>query len=176
MSISKLCRHWTILVVLSTQLFAVASVVAETNPRPSQSTSPGLQIETVAERRLVTASSEGAQVEFVPAEQLHICDEIFYTVRVRNVSDADIDGAIVIKAMPHNTRYVPDSAFGPAAAIGFSIDGGTTFGTADELNIATLPGVTRRATADDYTHIRWQLRHPLAAGATALLRFRGIFR
>jgi hypothetical protein len=34
----------------------------------------------------------------------------------------------------------------------------------------------RKATSDDYTHLRWQLRYPLAAGATALLRFRGVFR
>ena len=30
----------------------------------------------------------------------------------------------------------------------------------------------RRAAVEDYTHVRWRLRAPLAPGATALLRFR----
>ncbi len=129
-----------------------------------------------AERRVVTSSSEGAQVAFVAADQLHIGDEIFYTVRVRNATNVAIDDVVVIRPVPRNTEYVADSAVGPAAKIGFSIDGGATFATRAELEVATMPGVMRRATTGDYTHLRWQLRHPLAAGATALLRFRGVFK
>jgi uncharacterized repeat protein (TIGR01451 family) len=115
-------------------------------------------------------------VRFVAADQLHIGDEIYYTVRVRNVTNTTIEDVVVIKAMPRNTEYVADSAVGPAAIIGYSTDGGGTFATSDDLEVVTLSGATRRAIPSDYTHLRWQLRHPLAPGATALLRFRGVFK
>jgi len=138
--------------------------------------SAGLAIETIAERRVVTPSTAGAQVKFVAADQLQIGDEIFYTIRVRNVTSSSLEDAVIVRPIPRNTQYVADSAVGPAARIDVSIDGGTTFSEPEDIQIVTTPGVTRPAMANDYTHIRWQLQHPLAAGATALLRFRGIFR
>jgi hypothetical protein len=59
--------------------------------------------------------------------------------------------------------------------VSFSVDGGKTFGPADSLMIE-VEGSTQRAQASQYTHIRWQLRNPLAPGATALARFRATFR
>jgi uncharacterized repeat protein (TIGR01451 family) len=122
------------------------------------------------------SASETLPAEFVAADQLKIGDEIYYTVRVRNTTTATIERVAVIKAVPRNTEYLADSAVGPATAITFSVDGGNTFAAADQLEVTTLPGVTRHAVPGDYTHLRWQLRHPLAAGATALLRFRGVFK
>jgi hypothetical protein len=92
------------------------------------------------------------------------------------VTSSALEDAVIVRAVPRNTQYVADSAVGPAARIDVSIDGGTSFSVPEEIQIVTSPGVVRPATASDYTHIRWQLQHPLAAGATALLRFRGIFR
>jgi uncharacterized repeat protein (TIGR01451 family) len=93
-------------------------------------------------------------------------DEIHYTLQVRNITAAEIQKAVVIKPMPQNTLYIRDSAVGPAAIVTFSIDGGMTFAAARYLD----------ASPDQYTHIRWELRHPLAAGATGLLRFRTLFK
>ena len=39
-----------------------------------------------------------------------------------------------------------------------------------------VEGTTQLAPVAQYTHIRWQLRNPLAPGATALARFRATFR
>jgi uncharacterized repeat protein (TIGR01451 family) len=155
-------------------LFAQILWAFAASAKDAESTA-GLAIETLAERR-ITAGSEGAAAEFVAADQLNIGDEIFYTLRVRNVTNATLAEVVVIKAVPRNTEYVADSAVGPAAIIAYSVDGGATFAEADQLEVIALPGVTRRAIPSDYTHIRWQLRHPLAAGATALLRFRGVFK
>ena len=177
MHMTILCRSLALLAVLLGQCGVIAPVLAQVvEPGARVMTSNGLDIETIAERRIVTPSADGAQIEFVPTGQLHIGDEIFYTVRVRNATDNDIDPVLVVKAIPHNTRLVADSVVGPATIVGFSIDGGSSFDAPDALSIATAPGIARRATSDDYTHIRWEMRHPLAAGATALLRFRGIFK
>jgi hypothetical protein len=54
------------------------------------------------------------------------------------------------------------------------VDGGKTFGPADSLLIENEGG-RQLAQTSQYTHIRWQLRNPLAPGATALARFRATF-
>jgi len=133
---------------------------------------PGLVVETVAERRV---QSNGG-VAFVRAERLHVGDEIFYTLRVHNASNNSLPQAVIIKAIPRNTHYVANSAAGPATLVDFSVDGGLMFGGPEQLSVRTANGAARAALTDDYTHIRWRLRHPLATGATALLRFRTVFQ
>lgn len=136
-------------------------------------TTAGLVVETIAERRLADSSETLAKL--AAADELHIGDEIIYTLRVQNRTDASIDSAVIVKAVPRNTIYVADSAVGPATDIDYSVDGGYRFAAPDDLAMSTTSDA-RPAQSSDYTHIRWQLRHPLAAGATALLRFRGVFR
>jgi uncharacterized repeat protein (TIGR01451 family) len=136
----------------------------------------GVQVDTVAERRVTTDSTDSRQHNFVTAGQLNVGDEIFYTLRVRNTTEKAISGIIVIKPVPRNTRYVADSAVGPGVSVTVSIDGGSTFVDPDALDFNASVGVPRRPLPDEFTHIRWQLRHSLAPGATALLRFRGIFK
>jgi uncharacterized repeat protein (TIGR01451 family) len=138
--------------------------------------STGVQVETVAERRVVSEATDPPQVSFITADQLSVGDEIFYTLRIRNTTDSPINGVTVTKPVPRNTRYVADSAIGPGVSITVSVDGGSTFVDPYALDSNASVGAPRRPLPDEFTHIRWQLRHPLAPGATALLRFRGVFK
>jgi uncharacterized repeat protein (TIGR01451 family) len=143
--------------------FAMSGALAQESVE-RVTTSAGLDVETIAERRVVTASADGPQVEFALAQQLRIGDEICYTLRVRNDTLEPIAAPVIVKSIPRNTEYIFDSAVGPAALVSVSADGGSTFVAAADAASAEL------------THLRWQLKHPLAPGATALLRFRGVFR
>jgi hypothetical protein len=58
----------------------------------------------------------------------------------------------------------------------YSVDGGATYGQPNELGIVTAEGLRRAATAADYTHVRWLIKAPLAAGARAFVRFRATVR
>jgi hypothetical protein len=58
--------------------------------------------------------------------------------------------------------YVTGSAAGPDCDVELSADNGATYSPGGK------PGA--------YTHVRWLCQRPLAPGATALLRFRAIFR
>jgi len=129
-------------------------------------------IQTVAERRV----QANGGIEYAPADQLRVGDEIFYTLRVRNAGNSAVQNAVIVKAMPHNTRYVQNSATGPGAVVEFSVDGGKSFARPEQLTVRASENAIRNATEDDYTHIRWRLHHPLASGATALLRFRAVFK
>jgi uncharacterized repeat protein (TIGR01451 family) len=143
----------------------------------TESLADPLEVTAIAEQRVVEPTPNGGTVvRYVPASQVRLGEQVHYTLQVRNVSPAAVADAVVVRALPHNTRYVTGSAVGPGADVSFSIDGGATFAAAQRLTMNTYVGPPRRATADDYTHIRWRLRHALAPGATALLRFRAEFR
>jgi uncharacterized repeat protein (TIGR01451 family) len=111
---------------------------------------------------------------FVPATLLSQGETVYYTVRIRNPSTAFIPDVTVVQKIPANTSYIAGSAAGPGARITYSIDGGQTFASAARLRV-DVAGTRRAAAPQQYTHIRWQLRNPLAPGTVALARFRAVF-
>jgi uncharacterized repeat protein (TIGR01451 family) len=136
-----------------------------------------VQTTLVAEVREESAGSSGNPVRyFVPATVLEQGREVFYTVRIKNPGAQFANDVVVVQRIPQNTSYVPNSAAGPGAEIGVSADGGQSFGVEGRLTFTDPTGLARPATAQDYTHIRWHLRNPLAPGAVALARFRAVFR
>lgn len=108
---------------------------------------------------------------FVPAGRIRAGDEVHYTIRVTNPGRRPVSGVMVTKRLPFGLTYIGGSAVGPAATVQFSVDSGESFATATALEVRT-GRATRPAVPADYTHVRWLLKRPLAAGATALLRFR----
>ena len=135
-----------------------------------------IHTELVAEVRENVSTTPGREVyRFVPARLLEQGQIVYYTVRITNESTVPLRNVAVVQPVPANTAYVADSASGPGADVVFSADGGRSFGPASSLTVQ-VEGATRPATAAQYTHIRWQLRNPLAPGATALARFRATFQ
>lgn len=127
---------------------------------------PQPEVQLLAEIRV------GARLE--PALQLDEGQEIFYTLRIKNPGAKPMTGVSVVQAVPHNTSYVAGSATGAGADIMFSVDGGTRFAHANQLQWPGNPG--KVLPASQYTHIRWQLAYPLAPHAVVLARFRAVFR
>jgi uncharacterized repeat protein (TIGR01451 family) len=138
---------------------------------------PPLRIEVLAEQ-LVTDEVPPGHIRrrFEPARQVRPYEEVYYTVRVQNSGDRPIYPVVVTRPVPENTAYVGGSAVGPAAVVTFSVDGGHTFALPAALRVSSDDGSSRDAGPPDYTHIRWELGYPLAAGATAILRFRVMLR
>lgn len=144
-----------------------------------------MEIKLVAEVRTEVELAGRRVARLVPATVLQQGQEVFYTVRIHNPAAAAARDVVVVQRIPENTTYVPKSAGGPGAEITFSADGGQSFAREGQLTITeqTVPSgnpdraaMTRLATPQEYTHIRWRLRHPLAADAVALARFRAVFR
>ena len=113
---------------------------------------------------LVAEAGRGGSTvrQFVEAQRLEAGDQVYYTVRVTNPGRAPVEGIVVTKRLPYGVDYVPGSAQGPGCIVEFSSNGGVSF----------APARGKGA----YTHLRWTFGHPLAPRATALLRFRAVFR
>jgi len=163
-------RGWPLAVLTAAGLclgWSTPAFTADPDPAAAEAaavaTGSGL-LETalVVEKLLPAEPPERPTARFVPAGRLQSGDEVHYTVRVTNPGKQPVTDVQVTKRMPVGLQYVPKSATGPASDVEFSTDGGNTFATQPE--------------GGEYTHVRWRLRRPLPAGATALLRFRATFR
>lgn len=112
----------------------------------------------------------------VPADRVVPGDEVFYTLEIRNTGSRPLPPPTVDFAVPEHVRYIANSAVGAGADVSYSVDGGRTFDRPENLSIVSEGQNPRLATAADYTHIRWRLRHALKAKAMALARFRAIVK
>jgi uncharacterized repeat protein (TIGR01451 family) len=150
------------------------AALAQSSARADEQSDVGTEL--VAEVRENISTTPGREVyRFVPAWLLEQGQVVYYTLRITNQSTVPLRNVAVVQAVPANTTYLADSAAGPGAAVSFSVDGGKTFAPAGSLMIE-VEGSKQLAQTSQYTHIRWQLRNPLAPGATALARFRATFR
>jgi uncharacterized repeat protein (TIGR01451 family) len=131
--------------------------------------------ELIAEvRETLGSTTDRPTYRMVPAKVLAQGQVVYYTLRISNPTPVFAANVVVSQRVPDNTTYLADSAAGPGTQIEFSVDGGRVYAPAAEL--VAHDGVTRPAPTGQYTHIRWRLRNPLAPGATALVRFRAVFR
>lgn len=134
-----------------------------------------VESELLAEIRQPVRTTQGATTyRFVRADVVPQGEVVYYTVRVRNPSGTYARGVVIVQKIPENTAYVTGSASGPAVDVSLSADGGRTFSS--ERKTAATARDEEPATAVQYTHIRWRFRNAIAPGATALARFRAVFR
>ena len=131
--------------------------------------------ELVAEVRETVRTPEGREVHrFLPATLLSQGTVVYYTVRIHNATAAPMASVEVTQRIPANTTYVLGTAAGPGAEVFLSADGGLTF-LAEQRRKDRAAGDVEDEDPGRYTHVRWRLRYPLAAGAVALARFRAVF-
>lgn len=136
-----------------------------------------LSLRTVVEKVVETKDADGAtKTELVPAASAVPGDQVVYTVTFKNVSAQAADNIRITNPIPAEMQYVADTASGPGSDVLYSVDGGKTYGRAGELFVTDADGTRRQAGPADYTHIRWVLKSPLAAGAQGFARFRATVR
>ena len=128
---------------------------------------------TVHKEELFLNDTGEEEKRLVPAEKVLPGETVYYTITFTNTSDEVADNVVVTNPIAEELMYLDGSAFGPGMDIVFSVDGGETFATADELNV-TENGETRTAEAKDFTHVRWVMQNDLAAGAQGTARFAAI--
>ena len=135
-----------------------------------------LAIRSIAEVEFRSRVAGQEVVKLIPADRVVPGDRVIYTLEVRNTGATAVDTPIVTHPVPEHMRYVADSAVGPGAEVSYSVDGGQSFGRAENLQVLGVDGRPRAAVAADYTDIRWQLKNSLKANSVAFVRFRALVK
>ena len=135
-----------------------------------------ISVKAIAE--VAVKSSEGGRetLHLEPADRVVPGDEVIYTLEIRNTTAMVRPPPTVDYPIPEHMRYIADSAVGAGAVVSYSIDGGRTFARPEELFVTGEDDKKRPAAAEDYTHIRWRLKHILKGNSVAYARFRAIVK
>jgi uncharacterized repeat protein (TIGR01451 family) len=176
---ARACRARSSLGRLLCSAAAICAITSAASAQlPGARARPGLELATRVEKIVPgTGGDKGdARTKLVPAEDLNPGDELVITVTFLNTTQHALDGVRITQPIPPNMRYVERSGVGPGSQVLYSVDGGTTYGQPNELGVVTPEGNRRVATSADYTHVRWLIKAPLAAGARAFVRFRATVR
>jgi len=131
-----------------------------------------LNVRTVVQKEEVMVNDAGeTERRLVSTDTVVPGDDVIYTITFTNISEEIAENIVITNPISENLTYVEGSAFGPGTVIEFSVDGGETYGAADELMVGTNGG-ERPADAGDFTHVRWTMQNELEAGAQGMARFR----
>lgn len=105
------------------------------------------------------------------ARDLGSGDRLLFLLRYRNGGSSPLQGFTVTNAIPASVRLDLND---PSMQV--SVDGGHSWERLDALTLRTPLGGTRRATADDVTHVRWKVTNVVAPGEGGRIAYRGIVR
>lgn len=131
---------------------------------------PELQMQMTAEKEVRVTEAGKTVVKRVPATSSAPGEVLIYTLHYKNVGDEKATAVKVDNPLPTGTHYVAGSAQGEGSQISFSADGGKSYGAAEQLSVQRA-GKKQKATAADYTHIRWLIGE-VKAGQAGTLGFR----
>jgi uncharacterized repeat protein (TIGR01451 family) len=124
----------------------------------------------------VTAAGGRKEHKLVPPGKALPKDEIVYITSFSNVGDRPATDIEIINPVPNNSLYKDGSAFGAGTDIGFSVDGGKSYGKPAALTVKDAAGATVPAQPKDYTHIRWIYKSELQPGQESTVMFRTVLQ
>jgi hypothetical protein len=153
---------------------AAAASSGAGSAEPAEPPPRAVDVSSTLER--IAAAPGADDVQLAAGTVASHADQLIVSVRFANTSDQVVDGLRITSPIPAELQYVAGSASGPGSGVLFSADNGRTFGRPDELALALPEGGTRVADSADYTHVRWILEAPLAAGAAGVARYRAVPR
>jgi uncharacterized repeat protein (TIGR01451 family) len=103
-------------------------------------------------------------------------EKIVYTVSFVNNDATPASNLILAMPVPPTVRFLEGSADREGAVVRYSTDGGSSFAAREELTRPAVGGGTRPASADDITHIQWQIEGPVPVGAQDEILFKARLR
>jgi len=133
-----------------------------------------LDVRTTVQKEETFINDAGEQqTRLVAADIVVPGEKVFYTITFRNISEESADNVVITNPIAADLLYVDGSGIGPGTDIQFSVDGGKTFASAEDL-VVIEDGVERAAEGRDFTHVRWVMKNDLEAGAEGTARFAAI--
>lgn len=131
---------------------------------------PKLEL-SISEKKVNMTAAERSgrtKVTYRPGDVIH------YEITAQNTGDGIMNNPVVTDPVPAGVVYLPLTAKGQDALISYSINGGISYQNWPPTYIvkdAEGNESIRTATPEMVTHIRWELRKPLAAKDKRILEF-----
>jgi uncharacterized repeat protein (TIGR01451 family) len=159
---------WHLAAAIDTTAIVAATAAAQSTERGC------IELKTTAELTQSYVDDNGKNAtRLVPAAKVVPGDQVVWTIVASNVCAKPAADVAITNAVPEHMHYVGDTAFGPGAAIEFSLDG-KSFATPQALTVPVADGGKRAARADEYSHIRWVLGRPIGPSETLMVRYRAV--
>lgn len=134
-----------------------------------------VSLQSTAEIERSVKQADGSTVmQRVLAQAVPPGEVVIFTNTLRNTSAKKADSLLLTNPVPENMRL--QKAWGDAARIVYSVDGGKHYDQLEGLVVTNADGKQRPARVEDVTHIRWTLRDSLAAGQSTSVGFHAVVR
>lgn len=162
-------RQCLIFIILLTGIFFLA-VIAQ-----AQQEGAKLDLKTTAEKEVKVKQGGKITTKRIPLDKASPGDVVIYTITYNNVGKGPVLDAVIVDPIPRGVRYIADTAEGKDAEIVYSTDNGRTWQTPPiEMQIKKPNGSLEKKTvsADRYTHIKWMIKKPVAAGQSGRVSFK----
>lgn len=143
----------------------------------AQAADAAIKVTSIAQVEIETVGPNGKKIiKRNPVVKAVPGTEVIYTTRFENAIKKPVGNIVIDNPIPNASVYVAGSAFGKDCDILFSVDGGKTFGHAEDLKVKDADGKERPALDQDYTNIRWIYKVQLAAGKSGEVGFRAAIK
>jgi len=135
-----------------------------------------VQLENKAFKVVTVTSENGAKTQqWQTPDKMLPGDIVGYQISFSNPDAEAAENIVIANPIPENTSYVAGSAKGMGTSITFSVDGGKNYAQPEQLFVEK-DGEKVQASAADYSHVRWQLNQPLAAGANGSVQYQVLIK
>ena len=143
----------------------------------AQAAGAAIKVTSIAQIEVETVGKDGKKIiKLGPVVKAVPGTEVIYATKFENVINKPVGDIVIDNPVPNASEYKAGSAYGKNCEILFSVDGGKTFGHAEELKVKDADGKERPALDKDYTNIRWTYKGQLAAGKSGEVGFRAAIK
>jgi uncharacterized repeat protein (TIGR01451 family) len=143
----------------------------------AQAADSAIKVTSIAQVETEVVGKDGKKLlKRIPVEKAVPGTEVIYTTTFENLIKKPIGDIVINNPIPNASEYKADSAFGKDCDILFSVDGGKTFGHAEELTVKDADGKARAALPKEYTNIRWIYKKQLAPRKSGEVGFRATIK
>ena len=128
------------------------------------------------QKEVISVQADGTElVSYESAETVTPGERVQYALNYENDSIDAASNLVLTMPVPEVVIYNEGSSTGMGTIVTYSVDG-ENFYDRNALTVAMDNGQTRSATAEEISHIRWNIAGPVAPGDTGTLAFSGTLK
>jgi uncharacterized repeat protein (TIGR01451 family) len=141
----------------------------------AQQESGKLDLKTTGQKEIKIKQEGKEIIKKIPLDKVNLGDTVIYTITYTNAGNGLLKNAVITDPIPQGVRYIENTAEGKDTEITCSIDNGLTWQKPPVMTEFRKPDGTlekKKAPMDMYTHIKWEIKKPVAPGEADRVSFK----